>query len=158
MVAVVRYGQNQDGANATAQHVLDWSPISTQSHRCFVPVPPYFNVHLRFCILFEENQPIDNFWGEIQAWICKTVAVFKSMLWNLDIWARIFANFAKQDRILQSPGSGIEHYCHVNLKFLQNTWISGRLSRCMLLILKSWISGLKSLQIFGRNLEYVTLD
>lgn len=56
-------GQAEDGGDATAQHVLDWGAVSKEGCGRAVPVPLHAHVHLRLCLLPQEEQPVHHFWG-----------------------------------------------------------------------------------------------
>ena len=55
---VVRDGEGQDGGDAAAQHVLDRGPVPQEEPRHPLRVSPDPHVHLRLCLLSEEEQPV----------------------------------------------------------------------------------------------------
>lgn len=55
--------QGENGGDAAAQHVLDWSTVPEKGCGHLVPVQADAHVHLRLCLLPEEKQPVCDFWG-----------------------------------------------------------------------------------------------
>ena len=61
---VVRDGEGQDGGDAAAQHVLDRGPVPQEEPRHPLRVSPDPHVHLRLCLLSEEEQPVRHIRGK----------------------------------------------------------------------------------------------
>lgn len=59
----LRSGEAEDGRDAAAQHVLDWGAVSKEGCGRALPVPLHTHVHLRLCLLPQEEQPVHYFWG-----------------------------------------------------------------------------------------------
>lgn len=60
----LRSGEAEDGRDAAAQHVLDWGAVSKEGCGRALPVPLHTHVHLRLCLLPQEEQPVHYFWGK----------------------------------------------------------------------------------------------
>jgi len=61
--AAVQKGRWEDGGDAEAEHVVHWSPVSTQGCRRFVPLSSDSYVHLRVRVLPAQEQPVHHLWG-----------------------------------------------------------------------------------------------
>ena len=57
----VRAGQAEDGGDAAAQHVVDRGAVPEEGGGRAVPVPLHAHVHLRLCLLPQEEQPVHHF-------------------------------------------------------------------------------------------------
>jgi len=64
-VEALCWRQRAHGSNATAQHVMDWSPVSQESCWRSLSVPTDAHVHIRICLLLAEKQPVNYIWGRI---------------------------------------------------------------------------------------------
>lgn len=62
----LRSGQAENGGDAAAQHVLDRGAVPEEGCGRAVPVPLNAHVHIRLCLLPQEEQPIHYFWGRIR--------------------------------------------------------------------------------------------
>jgi len=80
-VEVVCWCQRTHGNDATAQHVVDWSPVSQESCRRSLSVPTNAHVHLRVCLLPAQKQPVTYIRGIIVLLLLLQLITTTIVLW-----------------------------------------------------------------------------